>query len=81
MKSINSKNSDYGATWTSNNYNEVIFTSTREGVMGKEKDAITGERFCDLFVVRQDKTVNGTSPSLHQTTTSSTPSAAMVPPS
>lgn len=55
MKSINSKNSDYGATWTSNNYNEVIFTSTREGVMGKEKDAITGERFCDLFVVRQDK--------------------------
>lgn len=55
LKEVNSKASDFGATWTTNNYNEIIFTTTREGVTGREKDAITGQHFADFFTARQDK--------------------------
>ena len=48
LKKINStKDSDFGATWLNNNYNEIIFTSTRDAATGKEKDGITGQEFAD----------------------------------
>ncbi len=64
MKKINSKNSDYGATWTSNNYNEIIFTSSRAGATGGEKEGITGQEFSDFWTAKQDRKGEWSSPVL-----------------
>lgn len=55
VKAFNSKSSDFGIAWISNSYNDVIFTSTREGGINKEKDGITGQHFSDFYYSRQDK--------------------------
>ena len=55
LKKVNSKNSDFGATWTSNNYNEIIFTSSRSGATGGEKEGITGQDFTDFWTSKQDR--------------------------
>ena len=55
LKTLNSKSSDFGVAWISNSYNDIIFTSTREGGVAKEKDAITGQHFADFYYSRQDK--------------------------
>ena len=56
LKKVNStKDSDFSACWTSNNYNEIIFTSTRDASTGKEKDGITGQSFADFFTSKQDR--------------------------
>lgn len=55
LKTLNSKSSDFGVAWTSNNFNEIIFSSTREGGVTKEKDVITGQHFADFFIARQNK--------------------------
>ena len=55
MKALNSKSSDFGVAWISSNFNDIIFTSTREGGVAKEKDAITGQHFSDFYTTRQDK--------------------------
>jgi len=55
LKALNSKASEFGVAWTSSNYNEVIFSSTRDGGLSKEKDAITGQKFADFYTSRQDQ--------------------------
>ena len=55
VKALNSKASDFGIAWISNSFNDVIFTSTREGGIAKEKDGITGQHFSDFYYSRQDK--------------------------
>ena len=55
LKKINSKNSDFGAVWTSTNYNEIIFTSSRKGATGGEKEEITGQDFTDFWSSKQDR--------------------------
>lgn len=55
VKALNSKASDFGVAWISNSFNDVIFTSTREGGIAKEKDGITGQHFSDFYYSRQDK--------------------------
>lgn len=55
MKELNSKSSDFGVAWTNNNFNEVLFSSSREDGVAKEKDLITGQYFSDFYTVRQDK--------------------------
>ncbi len=55
MKKINSKNSDYAATWTNSNFNEIIFTSSRAGSTGGEKEGITGQDFADFWTSKQDR--------------------------
>lgn len=55
MKKLNSKASDFGATWTNSNYNEIVFTSTRDAATGKDKDGITGQNFADFFSSKQDR--------------------------
>ncbi len=64
MKTLNSKASDFGVAWISNSYNDIIFTSTREGGVAKEKDAITGQHFADFYYSRQDKNGNWDKPEL-----------------
>ncbi len=55
VKKINSREADFAPAFTSENYNEILFTSTRDGVSGKETDRWTGQNFSDLFVARQDR--------------------------
>ncbi|MBR6438777.1 MAG: OmpA family protein [Bacteroidales bacterium] len=55
VKALNSKSSDFGVAWISNSFNDIIFTSMREGGAAKEKDAITGQHFADFYYSRQDK--------------------------
>jgi len=55
LKALNSRSSDFGVAWISNSFNDIIFTSTREGGVAKEKDAITGQHFADFYYSRQDK--------------------------
>lgn len=55
VKALNSKASDFGVAWISNSFNDIIFTSTREGGIAKEKDGITGQHFADIYYSRQDK--------------------------
>ena len=55
MKKINSRYSDFSAIYTSNNYNEIIFTSSRAGATGGEKEGITGQDFTDFWSSKQDR--------------------------
>ena len=64
VKALNSKSSDFGVAWISNSYNDIIFTSTREGGIAKEKDGITGQHFADIYSSRQDKKGNWDKPTL-----------------
>ena len=65
MKKVNSsKDSDFGACWLNNNYNEIIFTSTRDAATGKEKDGITGQEFADFFTSKQDRKGDWSTPVL-----------------
>ncbi len=64
LKVLNSKASDFGVAWISNSYNDIIFTSTREGGVLREKDAITGQHFSDFYYSRQDKNGNWDKPEL-----------------
>lgn len=56
-KDLNSRESDFSPTYLNENYNALIFTSTREGAKGKETDEWTDMNFSSLFTSRQD--VNG----------------------
>ena len=65
LKKVNSsKDSDFGACWLNNNYNEIIFTSTRDAATGKEKDGITGQEFADFFTSKQDRKGDWSTPVL-----------------
>lgn len=55
IKSLNSREADFAPAYTSENYNEIAFTSTREGSQGKETDKWTGQNFSDLFVSKMDR--------------------------
>ncbi len=55
LKKLNSRSADFGISWISNNYNEVIFSSSREDGVSKEKDAITGQHFPDFYTARLNK--------------------------
>ena len=65
LKKVNStRDSDFGACWTNNNYNEIIFTSNRDAATGKEKDGITGQDFADFFTSKQDRKGDWSTPVL-----------------
>lgn len=55
IKKINSRESDFAPAFTSNNYNEIVFGSTRDGATGKATDDWTGQNFSDLFVAKLDR--------------------------
>ena len=64
LKKVNSKNSDFGAFWTSSNYNEILFTSSRKGATGGEKEEITGQDFTDFWTSKQDRKGDWSTPKL-----------------
>ena len=64
LKKVNSRAADFAPTWASNNYNEVIFTSTRDGSTGKDKDGWTSQSFSDLYTARLDRNEQWSTPVL-----------------
>jgi peptidoglycan-associated lipoprotein len=55
IKKINSREADFAPSYTTDNYNEIVFTSTREGATGKETDNWTDQNFSDLFLAKIDR--------------------------
>ncbi|MCK9616881.1 MAG: OmpA family protein [Lentimicrobiaceae bacterium] len=55
VKKINTKEDDFSPCFMDDNFNTLIFTSSREGAVGKETDEWTGQSFSDLFVARKDR--------------------------
>jgi peptidoglycan-associated lipoprotein len=52
---LNSKQFDFSPTWAGKKYDELIFTSTREGSTGNIIDPNTGENFSALWYTKRDK--------------------------
>ncbi len=55
MHFFNSRQSDFSPVFGNENYSVVYFTSSREGVSGKEIHGATGEKFSDIFESRLDR--------------------------
>lgn len=55
IKKVNSRASDFAPAYASNNYNELIFTSARDGAKGKNNDEWTDQKFSALFTTRLDR--------------------------
>lgn len=53
-KGLNSREADFAAAYSNENYNGLIFTSTREGSKGKGVDEWTDQGFSCLFQSRKD---------------------------
>lgn len=64
VKKLNSREADFAPAWASPNYNEIIFTSTRDGSTGKEKDRWTNQSFSDLYISRLDRNEQWSTPVL-----------------
>ncbi len=64
VKKINSREADFAPAYTSDNYNEIAFTSTRDGSTGKETDEWTGQNFSDLFIAKMDRKDEWSEPDL-----------------
>ena len=55
VQPLNSKYDDFSPIFSRKNFNEVIFTSSREGSIGNGTDGWTGEAFSDLYEAKVDK--------------------------
>ncbi len=55
VQPLNSKYDDFSPIYSRKNFNEIIFTSSREGTIGNGQDGWTGEAFSDLFEAKVDK--------------------------
>ena len=64
VRKINSREADFAPAFYNNTYQEIIFTSTREGSTGKEEDKWTGQSFSDLYVAKKDKNGEWSAPVL-----------------
>ncbi|MBI9038377.1 MAG: OmpA family protein [Bacteroidales bacterium] len=64
IKKINSRESDFSPVYENDNFNSIIFTSTREGATGKETDDWTGQNFSDLFSTKIDRKGEWSTPKL-----------------
>lgn len=53
-KGLNSREADFAPTYLNENYDALIFTSTREGAKGKDTDEWTDQNFSSLFTARLD---------------------------
>ncbi len=55
VRLINSKSSDFSPVWSSKKFDEIIFTSTREGSYGNSIDTRVGENYSDLYSAKVDR--------------------------
>jgi peptidoglycan-associated lipoprotein len=62
VSAINTKYSDFGATYSHKDRRHIIFSSARAEAIGKNNDGWTGEKFQDLFEATVDKKGKWSSP-------------------
>ena len=62
MKFFNSRASEYSPAFAKAEYDEVYFTSTREGATGDNTHGGTGYNFSDIFTSKKDKKGNWSTP-------------------
>ena len=55
LKQINSKDMDYAPTFNDKKYKSLVFVSSRDGSVGKDFDAWTGQSFSDLYLTALDR--------------------------
>jgi peptidoglycan-associated lipoprotein len=55
LKDINSKETDFGPAFGSNDFGMVYFTSSRDDASGNKTHGATGQSFTDIFETRLDK--------------------------
>ena len=55
MKFFNSRQNDFSPAYAADDYLTVYFTSSRDAATGKNINAVTGEKFSDIFVSKQDR--------------------------
>jgi len=55
MKFFNSRQADFSPAFASDDYTVVYLTSSRDAATGKSISAVTGEKFSDIFVSKQDR--------------------------
>ena len=55
MKFFNSRKNDFAPAFASDDYSVVYFTSSRDASTGKNINAVTGEKFSDIFVSKKDR--------------------------
>ena len=55
MKPFNSRKNDFSPAYASDDYSTVYFTSSRDAATGKNINAVTGEKFSDIFMSRVDR--------------------------
>lgn len=67
IRDLNSREDDFAPCYASDNYNDIILTSNREGSTGKASDEWTGKNFTDLFYARQDRKGEWSTPDLLET--------------
>jgi len=62
MKFFNSRESEYSAAFAKAEYDEVYFTSSRDGATGDDVNGNTGLNFSDIFTSKKDKKGNWSTP-------------------
>lgn len=62
MKFFNSRDSEYSPAFAKAEYDEVYFTSTREGATGDNMHGGTGYNFSDIFMSKKDNKGNWSTP-------------------
>ena len=55
FKYFNSRQNDFSPAYASDDYLTVYFTSSRDAATGKNINAVTGEKFSDIFMSKQDR--------------------------
>jgi len=64
LRRLNSKEDDFAPAYSEPTGNAIIFTSSREGSKGKNRDEWTGMGFSDLYYARQDQKGDWSTPAL-----------------
>lgn len=62
LRRLNSREDDFSPSYSDPTGNVIIFTSSRDGVVGKKTDEWTGLNFTDLFTARVDRKGNWSQP-------------------
>ena len=52
-RKLNTRNQDFATAWADKKYRSIIFTSNRDGVVGKGIDEWTGLPFTDFFIAKR----------------------------
>ncbi len=74
MRKINTRYSEFSPAYYDQNYQSIVYTTTREEAIGKAKDGWTGMDFSDLFFSRIDNKGAWTNPeSIDDSETINTP--------